>query len=246
MFKCFNLKSYKNVYNFTANKSEITVILGLNGSGKTTLLRHICGLNKNTEGSIFYGDIDLLKLKPTERSKIIAYMPQKTININELTVENYVLTARTPYINLLSNPSKKDIIIVKDMLKLCGVYEFLHRRINTLSGGELKKVEIAKILTQQTNILVLDEPTSHLDFKSSYEMLKIIKTHTKENDLTTIMTLHDPNLALKFADKIICLNETGVFSEITDVNDFDNIKMIFKEIYGQEIEILKEGVLVIK
>jgi len=221
--------------NFSANEGEILSIIGPNGSGKTTLLKCI---NKilNPEGDILIDDKDIKKLRQNDIAKIISYVPQDGYNFFPQTVFDTVLLGRKPYINW--GVSKEDIEIVSNYLNLMGIKEFALRYFNELSGGERQKVLIARALSTEAKILLLDEPTSNLDIKHQYEIFKIIKKLAEENNIIVISAIHDLNLSARFSDKIIMLKDGKTFTEgkpdsvLTEGN--------IKNVYGIDTIVKKE------
>lgn len=223
--------------NFSANSGEILSIIGPNGSGKTTLLKCINRI-LNSDGEILVDGINIKKLNQIDIAKIISYVPQDGYNFFPQTVFDMVLLGRKPYISW--GISKKDIEIVINCLNLIDLKEFALRYFNELSDGERQKVLLARALSQESKILLLDEPTSNLDLKHQYEIFKIIKKLTKENNTTVLSALHDLNLAARFSDRIIMLKNGKIFAEgkpfdvLTEENIFNvyGIKVVVKKEMG--------------
>lgn len=216
MIKLKNLKfSYNGVS--TLNKvsveieaEKLTVILGPNGAGKTTLLKCIDGILKPKEGVIYIDKIDIKNLKPPEIAKLVGYVPQKSSPLL-ISVFDYVLLGRIPHMGF--GMKKEDLKIVEDTLRELGIEKLALKKLNQLSGGELQKVVIARALVQKAKVLLLDEPINNLDLKSQFELMKLVKKLTHENKMTTVMVVHDINMALRFADRFIFMKNGKVMAQ---------------------------------
>lgn len=238
MFQCenlnFNFANRTGNYNFFSKTGEITVILGKNGIGKTTLLKNILGIDINKPtGKVIFDGTNIFDLSSKKRSQIISYLPQKNINLQNITVLEYVLTGRTPYLSLLEIPKNQHIDIAKKYLNLLDLAKFENRLINTLSGGEFAKVSIAKVFAQETNIILLDEPTASLDYEATFNFMELIKEHGNIENKIIILTLHDPNIALKYADRFIILGENNVEFNI-EKND-EKLVEVLENLYNMKI-----------
>ncbi len=218
---------------FNIMEGEVVSLLGPNGSGKTTLLKCIARILKPKQGVIMIDNLILWKYKPKELAKILAYLPQIGELKHPLTVFEYVLIGRTPYMSL--SPTTKDLEVVDKTLKELNITELANRKISELSGGEQRKVALARALAQEPKILLLDEPTNHLDLKHQVEVLKLIRRLAKEKRLSAILAMHDINLSLRFSDKIIILKK----GKIVFIGKPEEIKQeIIEEVYDTKIEIL--------
>lgn len=217
---------------FSLDKGEILFILGPNGSGKTTLLK--C-LNKilRPQGAIYVENVDLKKLSPLEVAKKFGYVPQRG-EISALTVFDAILLGRRPYLKW--EMSEEDLRVVEDTVKMLKIEHLTLRRLNELSGGELQLVLIARAFAQQPRFLLLDEPTNNLDIKNQIEVMKLVKGAVKERKICAVVTAHDINLALNFAEKILLLKNGEVFA-------FGDKEIISAEtimaVYGIRAEILR-------
>ncbi len=228
IFLCRDLKIEINgrasAYNFFAKSGEITVLLGKNGVGKTTLFKSMSGLLPIKKGEIFFEDRNITNLSMTKRSKLLAYLPQTAEHIASIRVKEYVLTARTPYLSLLEVPNQKHQDIVMGYLELWKVEHLKERFLHTLSGGEYRRVMLAKLFAQETPILLLDEPTTYLDFESTYELMEELKIYGKKYNKIIILILHDPNLAIQYADSFVLLEEAGIKRQcFIEEEDFDEL-----------------------
>ncbi|MCW4021826.1 MAG: ABC transporter ATP-binding protein [archaeon] len=193
----------------TVNANEVLAILGPNGVGKTTLLKCLNGLLKTRNGTILVDGEELKKMNRVEVAKRISYVPQRA-DVSQVTVFDSVLLGRKPHITW--DVSKKDLALTKDMIDRLGLSELSLKYITEISGGELQKVQIARALVQEPKVLLLDEPTSSLDLCNQHQIMSTLVDVVKNNDISAIMTLHDINLALRYADKFIMLKDGTIFA----------------------------------
>jgi iron complex transport system ATP-binding protein len=193
----------------TVNANEVLAILGPNGVGKTTLLKCLNGLLKTRNGTILVDGEELKKMNRVEVAKRISYVPQRA-DVSQVTVFDSVLLGRKPHITW--DVSKKDLDLTKDMIDRLGLSELSLKYITEISGGELQKVQIARALVQEPKVLLLDEPTSSLDLCNQHQIMSTLVDVVKNNDISAIMTLHDINLALRYADKFIMLKDGTIFA----------------------------------
>jgi iron complex transport system ATP-binding protein len=204
----FSYREKKTLSNisFSVRKGEICGLLGPNGSGKTTLLKCINRILCNRNGSIRVHGLDIARLSREEIARLIAMVPQELNIVFSFTVIQIVLMAGSVRFGMSGVAKKDDYLSALEVLEELGIEHFAERRYNELSGGEKQMVLIARALFQKAGILLLDEPTSHLDFKRQYTIMELIRKITREKNLTTIMTLHDPNAAGRYCDRLVMLN----------------------------------------
>ena len=193
----FSYKKNENIFeniSFNIKKGEVLCILGPNGTGKTTLLKCLNGINNVNSGEILINGENIKKLSYSKISKKISYIPQNHTPTFPFTVFDVVLMGRSPYISLTDSPNEEDVKIAEKSLKTLGIHDLKDKEYTTLSGGERQLVFIARVLTQETDLLILDEPTSHLDFGNQIKILEIIQNLAKEG-LSIIMSSHFPDHA---------------------------------------------------
>lgn len=220
---------------FNAKYGELTAILALNGIGKTQLLKIISNINPIKKGEILVDGI-----KPKYNGKTISYLPQKVELYSDFTCFDYVLLGRTPYISTFGYPSKKDKSIAEESIKISGVEHLKKRKIYNLSGGEFRRVCIAKLLAQDTKVMLLDEPCAYLDCRRQQKIMYLIKNIVKEKSKCAVVTLHDPSIAFKFCDKVIFINSHGVISQLySKTVSLDEINCYLSRIYGNKIKAVK-------
>ena len=184
-------------------------LIGPNGAGKSSLLRSIAGLTKH-DGSISTDGVELSDLSDRERAKRVAYVPQEPLIPDDMTVTDYVLLGRTPYIGYWSSESKRDRAVVAETLERLRLGDFAPRLLGALSGGERQRVVLARALAQQAPILLLDEPTSALDIGHQQQALELVTELRCAQSLTVISALHDLTLAGTYTDRLVMLHEGAV------------------------------------
>ena len=187
----------------------VHAVLGVNGAGKSTLIKLLAGFLKPAGGSIFLDDDNLNKLSLNQIARRIAYVPQQQ-QLSDLTVSDYLLLGRKPHLRWLNGSADEAIVFA--ILEKLHLNHLALRPLHKLSGGELQKTAIARALVQEPEILLLDEPTSSLDLKNQHEVMEIIVRETVANNLTTIITLHDVNLALRFAESFLLMKERKILA----------------------------------
>lgn len=182
-----------------------TALIGPNGAGKTTLLRTVARLAEH-EGTVRLDGRDAATLRRREAARLVAYVPQQPLIPRAMTVVDYVLMGRTPYISYLGTETADDLRVVAqalDRLHLAGLGD---RLLGSLSGGELQRVVLARALAQQAPVLLLDEPTSALDVGHQQQVLELVDELRTEHELTVISAMHDLTLAAQYAEALVLLD----------------------------------------
>ena len=188
-----------------ASEGEVVGVIGPNGSGKTTLLKTITKVLEPISGTVLIDGTNIDEMQSTQIAKKVAVVSQ-VISINfEFTVEDIVLMGRTPYIK--GSETVEDINIVRDAMEKTNTLFLKDRLITQLSGGELQRVIIARAFAQNPKILLLDEPTSHLDITNQIDILNLVKNASRKG-MVVVAVIHDLNLAAYYCDKI-CLLQDG-------------------------------------
>ncbi len=183
---------------FQLKPGEILFLLGPNGCGKTTLLDCVLGFLKPRQGDIYLNGSNIKDIRAEHIARQLAYVPQSHEKTFPYTVMDIVLMGRASYIGVFAAPSRPDIAIAREMLNLLGIYHLKDRPYTQLSGGEGQLVMIARALVQKTNLIVMDEPTAHLDFKHEMVIMETIVDLVKESGLAVLMASHFPNHAFYF------------------------------------------------
>ena len=213
------------------NQARIIALIGKNGSGKSTFLNCLLGLEAY-KGTITIGEQNIKDLSDRSYSKLVSFIPQSVqINI-DYSIKDFISFGRNPYLGIGKNPSKEDFDLVEANAEKCGIKELLDKSINKVSGGERQLAFIARSLTQETPIIIMDEPTASLDFGNQQKLFKMMKQLVSEGK-TIIFTTHNPNHLVNLDCDIFAVRNRGVYP----VNGLSN--EILKEIYGEEFE--KQG-----
>ncbi|MFC4776513.1 ABC transporter ATP-binding protein [Paenibacillus sp. GCM10023252] len=188
-------------------KGEITVLIGSNGCGKSTLLRSLARLIKPQSGSVLLDGSDMARLSTKSIAKRLAILPQGPTAPEGLTVLQLVKQGRYPYQSWLQQWSRDDEEAVKSALQATGMESLAERSVAALSGGQRQRAWIAMTLAQQTEIILLDEPTTYLDLAHGIDVLDLLYELNKTELRTIVMVLHDINLACRYADHIIAMKD---------------------------------------
>lgn len=216
---------------FSVQPGELLAILGPNGVGKTTLLKCINAMHRPDDGAILVEGADVLRLSPPEIALSVGYVAQRS-EAARLTVFDAVLMGRKPHIRW--RVSEEDLKIVDAALKRLDLNALSLRHLDNLSGGELQKVAIARALVQEPKLLLLDEPTSALDLKNQMDILTMIRRVVDEHRIGAVMTMHDLNTALRFANAYLFLKDGRVY----DVGRVEHISSeMIEAVYGLPVEI---------
>jgi iron complex transport system ATP-binding protein len=196
---------------FEVKRGEFVGVIGPNGSGKTTLLKILYRLLSPQQGEILYRGEPLKRMGRTEIAKKISVVTQEAYSLFPFRVIEIVLMGRSPYLGHQLFESERDLAIAKKAMEWTEILPIAERSIDELSGGERKRVFIAKALTQEPEVILLDEPTANLDIHHQIEFLDLILGLNKEKGLTILMATHDINLASEFCDRLILLRQGGIF-----------------------------------
>ncbi|WP_299578498.1 ABC transporter ATP-binding protein [uncultured Sunxiuqinia sp.] len=216
--------------NLSLEKGSFNGIIGPNGSGKTTLFRGITNSIATLDGAVFLKGKNLQQLSLKERAQNIAIVSQ-FVDTDQILVEDYVLMGRMPYHNRFQFfESKGDYEKAHHYMQLTDVLKHKDKLMTELSGGEQQRAAIARALTQEPELLLLDEPTSHLDITHQVKILDLLYRLNKEMKLTVLMVIHDLNLASEYCDQLILFNEGRLFTQGTpeEVLSFDTIEKVYK------------------
>jgi iron complex transport system ATP-binding protein len=229
---CVNIGETHVCNNLTLSlePGQVWGLLGRNGIGKTTLLHTLANLRLPTSGEIRLNDHELTSLPRKEIAKKMGVLLQAVDDPFPSTVLETVLIGRHPYISNWQWESKDDFQSAKAALRRVGLQNFEHRSINQLSGGERQRVALATLLTQDPDIFLLDEPTSHLDLHYQIHLLEELCQYAKRNNRIVFMSLHDINLAARFCDKLLFLLGNGTTKSGTtdELLNSDYLNQLYK------------------
>jgi iron complex transport system ATP-binding protein len=196
---------------FQVRKGEFVGVIGPNGSGKTTLLKILYRLLTPQRGEVLFDHLSLKKMSRGEIAKKIAVVAQEAYPAFPFRVIEMVLMGRSPYLGHLMFESPKDLEIAKKAMEWTEILPISQRPIDELSGGERKRVYIARALTQEPEVILLDEPTTNLDIHHQVESLDLVLSLNREKGLTILMASHDLNLASEYCDRLILLQHGKIF-----------------------------------
>lgn len=225
---------FENI-NFSVQKGDVFCILGPNGTGKTTLIKCINGLMKLSSGKILFNEKNIYSLNKTEIAKNIGYIPQIHNSTFPFSVLDVVLMGRSPHLEMFASPGEKDIKIAEESLKTLNITHMRDVPYTEISGGEQQLVFLARILTQKPSVLLLDEPTSHLDFGNQMRTLNIIEKLAKSG-LSIVMSSHFPDQAFISANKVALMKGKN-FIDIGSPEEVINEENMEK-IYDVQVKIV--------
>jgi len=217
-----------NELNLDIQVGTVTALVGSNGCGKSTLLRGISRLLKPAKGAVYLDGQQVHSMKARDLAKQLGILPQSPTAPEGLTVHELVAQGRYPHQNWFQQWSQEDERIVNDALSTTDLESFADRPVDTLSGGQRQRAWIAMALAQQTDILLLDEPTTYLDMAYQVDVLELL-AELNEKGRTIILVLHDLNQAARYADTIVALREGSILAQGTpqEVMTSDQIHAVF-------------------
>jgi len=209
---------------------QIFCILGPNGIGKSTLMKGIMNLYPLAEGEMLLDGKPVAEYPPKELAKYLAYIPQTYTLVFPYRVIDLILMGRTPHLNSMNKPTEEDYAKVMEAVDMLNLEPILYRPCNQLSGGQLQMVMLARAVAQEAKFMLLDEPTSHLDFGRQMETLNLVQS-LKDHGVGIIMTTHNPDHAFMVGDKVAIMNHktftaVGVPSEIITEDRLQDIYKI--------------------
>lgn len=233
--------SYKNfvlhvgTLNFEAAK--ITSIVGPNGAGKTTLLKCIGAVLPIQKKSLFVDGRDIALIKSQERAKLISYVPQEHGAAFNYLVRDFVLMGRVAYVSPFSLPSKEDIRAAEEAIEFVGLSDFAARYYSELSSGERRLVLIARALAQESDILLLDEPTTFLDPKHETEIFELTRKLAVEKQKTILVTLHSLEMAVRYSNFMVFMKRGGVVASGKPEEVFQ--EPLLESVYDMKMKIIE-------
>lgn len=216
---------------FDLKPGELTVLLGPNGAGKTSLLRGILGLSGEVSGHVSHGDQDFFALSPAERARLVGYLPQTTPLAWPQSVSDIIALGRYAHGGRLGRCTEEDQAAIDRAIELCDLAKFADRRADTLSGGEMARVHLARVLAAETPFVVADEPVAALDLSYQFEIMGRLKDLAKSG-AGVLVVLHDLSLAARFADRLIWMQAGRIVANGTVEATLTPHRL--SELYGME------------
>lgn len=226
--------------NITIPQNKISVILGANGCGKSTLLKTFAKLLKPEQGSILLDGKSIFSMPSKQMAQTLGLLPQSPVVPEGIKVTDLVARGRFPYRKLLGGLQKEDFSAVEEALEMMGITELADACVDELSGGQRQRVWIALALAQQTDILLLDEPTTYLDIAYQVEILDLLMELNKKRGTTILMVLHDINLSARYADHIFAMSKGKLIAQGEPSKVIS--RELMKEIYGLDCQIIEDPV----
>ena len=216
---------------------KVTCVIGPNGAGKTTLLKVIASILKPTKGTVYLDFKDLRLYNPKEIARIIAYSEPNISKSIPVKVLDLIITARYPFqgnTQFFEDPN--DLRIVDEVCRELNITYLLNKRLDQVSSGELQRVLIATALVKKPKVLLLDEPSAFLDIRYRFEVLRYVKEVTTKYGLTTVVALHDLQLASMFCDEVVLMDRGRIvkYGTVNEVLTSD----VIKDVYGVDVEVI--------
>lgn len=224
-----------NDLSVTIQEQDFIGLIGPNGSGKSTLLKIMGGILEPDSGSVQFKESPITRINKKLFAQSVSWIPQDHPMVFPFKVSEIVLMGRHPYLSPLSFESSEDIEISRRAMKTTMTSQFTDRYFNEISGGEKQRVMIASALAQNPEMMLLDEPTAALDLKYQVQILKILKDLNTEHKMTLTLAMHDLNLASKFCNRLILLDEGKIVRDGTPEQVLK--KDILEQVYGVEIDL---------
>lgn len=207
----------------------VTGIIGNNGKGKSTLLKAICGLLQLRAGKIIFNGKEISAMNNVERAKVVSFNPSSNALTFPITVHELVSMGRYPYVNQWAGLTAADERIVSRSIELCGIRPFRDKKVNMLSDGERQKAFIAKLLAQETPVMLLDEPTAFLDYSSKRYFFNLMKNVAAERHKVVLISSHDIDFLTAYTDHLLMIedDETVVFGTTAEILNSQYFKTHF-------------------
>jgi iron complex transport system ATP-binding protein len=229
-----------NGIDVTIPKNKISVIIGANACGKSTLLKTLARLIKPVSGEITLDGKKIGTMPSKKLAQILGLLPQSPVVPEGIIVSDLVARGRFPYQTFLKGMGKKDYEAVEEALEIMGITELANRSVDELSGGQRQRVWIAMALAQQTDILLLDEPTTFLDITYQIEILDLLTDLNRKKGTTIVMVLHDINLSARYADYIFAVNKGNLISKGTPSEVIT--EGLIRQVFDLECTVIKDPV----
>ncbi|MFC2002460.1 ABC transporter ATP-binding protein [Chloroflexota bacterium] len=215
-----------------ATPGELVGLIGPNGSGKSTIIKALSRVIQPLSGRILLDGKDVTRIPRRELARLVGVVPQMPLLPSTFTAFEIVLMGRNPHLGLLQSEGQHEWAIAWQAMEKTATQSLASRRVDELSGGEIQCLLIARVLVQETKVILLDEPTANLDIGRQVEIFGLIKNLCVENNLTVLAALHDLNLAAQYCNRLFLINERRVYAEGTPAEVITERNI--KEVYGAE------------
>ena len=214
---------------------DFVAVAGPNGSGKSTLIRAMSRVLRPKRGRALLEGADLYELPARRSAQAIAVLPQETSLEFDFSCEEIVLMGRAPHLGRFETESQRDLAVVREAMERTSTWELRHRPIVELSGGERQRVLLARAFAQEPRVLLLDEPTSHLDLTFQVQILRLVRALRDEKKTAVLASLHDLNLASAYADRIVLLAKGRVVAMGTPKEVLT--EAVLRPVFGDELTV---------
>lgn len=227
-------------FSLGVRRGEFLAIVGPNGSGKSTLVRTICRSLRPQAGGVLLDGQDVYRMRARNLARQMAVVAQETAVEFDFTVEEIVMLGRIPHLTPLRGETERDRAVVQQAMRMTNTAHLSDRLITRLSGGERQRVMVARALAQEPSLLLLDEPTAHLDIAHQVELLDLARRLNRVDGLTVVAVLHDLNLAAQYADRLLMLKDGRRWAEgsPSDVLTEGNVMAV----YGSRVKVIRHPV----
>lgn len=223
---------------FEARPGEVSGLIGPNGAGKSTLLRVLAGLVQPYAGSVTLGDTLLGRIRPRERARQIAYMPQHDA-AHPFTALQTVLMGRYSHLGRFELEGRRDVRIAREAMARTETGQFESRQLDRISGGERQRVILARALAQQASIILLDEPSASLDLKHRLSMMETLRSEVVERNVAVVAALHDVSLAGRYCDRLTLLSDGAIAAEGAPATVLTAYNL--RRVFGVETEVRSDS-----
>ena len=195
-----------DIHQLQLESGKLYTLIGRNGTGKTTLLNSLLGITPILKGEIHIDQNNISQLKPKEKAQLVAHVPSLFVGVQHLSTRDYIAMGRAPYTNFIGKLSEEDWKLVDSIIERLNIGHLASKDTSKLSDGERQIATIAKALTQQTKVILLDEPTAFLDYANRMSVLKMLNQISHELNVCILQTSHDLELCLEFSDTILVID----------------------------------------
>ncbi|UUM31980.1 Fe(3+) dicitrate ABC transporter ATP-binding protein FecE [Vibrio japonicus] len=223
----------------TIPKGKVTALIGPNGCGKSTLLKTLSRINKPKSGEIFVEQTPLGKIKDKILAQQLSLLPQVLVSPEGITVRKLVEYGRSPYVSHWGRLSQADKAIVEQAMTETGVLDLAEQNVESLSGGQRQRAWIAMVLAQDTEIVMLDEPTTYLDLSHQIELMELMRT-MNEQGKTVIVVLHDLNQACRYCDHLVVLKKGQLMAQGSPEDVFT--EQLLQEVFDLDAVVINDPI----